>query len=262
MLDMKTDRYASKVVFEESERKSAESIQKKMGGRISSKTFGLLTVVGVLISFFGFIPFIISSAKFSTSSCVVAVIISLFACSCVAVASFIALKVQRRSLKKLIDDYNDKMTENIQVIQNGAQIQSQYLSALLNYMEKYQMLISGRVEEHHLKQLEDLTNVNAMYQDAIDQCKSIASLCHVKLKGEDPTEESDRIFFSEGAKIYLHEDTDMLNIPLNSTQNRLVPPFPFVTALYLDEEKIYESSKYYSSISHGNILEKTNKGGI
>jgi hypothetical protein len=177
-------------------------------------------------------------------------------------ASFIALKIQRRKLKKVLDEYNDKISENLQVIQDGAHIQSQYLSKLLNYMEKYQMLISGRIEERHLKRLEELTQIHATYQDALDQCKSIAGLCHVKLRGEDPGLGSSRIFFMPGKKIYLHEDTDMMRIPLNSTKDRLVPPLPFVESLYICEEKIFESSEYYGVQMQTEELENTEKGEI
>jgi len=262
MLDLKTDRYASRVVFEENENLVSEDVKQAMVGRVMTKTYGLLTAVGVLVCLFGFIPFIVSSARFSLSSCIVAVLITLFSCGCVALASYISLKVLRRKFKKVIDEYNDKLTENIQVIQDGAQIQSQYLSKLLNYMEKYQMLISGRIEEHHLKHLEELTQINAMYQDAIDQCKSIAGLCHVKLKSEEISVDPDRIIFMPGKKIYLHEETDMLHIPLNSIQDRLVPPFPFVDALHISEEKVFESSSYYGVEQMNDAAAKAEKGEI
>lgn len=262
MLDLKTDRYGSRAVFEKNEAEAAEIVKKAMVGRVMTKTYWLLTAVGALICLFGFIPFIISSAQFNASSCIVAIIISLFACGAVALASFIALKIQRRKLKKVLDEYNDKISENLQVIQDGAHIQSQYLSKLLNYMEKYQMLISGRIEEQHLKRLEELTQIHATYQDALDQCKSIAGLCHVKLRGEDPGLGSSRIFFMPGKKIYLHEDTDMMRIPLNSTKDRLVPPLPFVESLYICEEKIFESSEYYGVQMQTEELENTEKGEI
>lgn len=262
MLKLKTERYASRIVFEENEAVASEEVKKVMAGRIMAKTYGILTAVGVLICLFGCIPFIVLSAKFNAASCVVAVIISLFACGAVALASFIALKLQRGNLKKAFDEYNDKVTEGIQIVQNGAQIQSQYLSKLLNYMEKYQMLVSGRIEEHHLKHLEELTQVNATYQDALDQCKSIAGLCHVKLRGEEFNEDSDRIIFMPGSKIYLHEDTDMMRIPLNSSQDRLIPPFPFVDTLYIREEKLFESSLYYGVETLDNSMAKTEKGEL
>lgn len=261
MLNLKTDRYGSRAVFEENEEEAAEIVKKAMVGRVMTKTFGILTALGILVCLFGFIPFIISSGKFNASSCIVAIIISLFACGAVALASYIALKIQRRKLKKAIDEYNDKITENIQVIQDGAQIQSQYLSKLLNYMEKYQMLISGRIEEQHMKRLEELTQIHATYQDALDQCKSIAGLCHIKLHGEDLVfSNASRIFFMPGKKIYLHEDTDMMRIPLNSTKERLVPPFPFVESLYILEEKIFESPNYYGVKLMEVSQENTEKG--
>jgi len=80
MLDLKTDRYASRVVFEENENLVSEDVKQAMVGRVMTKTYGLLTAVGVLVCLFGFIPFIVSSARFSLSSCIVAVLITLFSC--------------------------------------------------------------------------------------------------------------------------------------------------------------------------------------
>lgn len=262
MFDLKTDRYASRVVFEENEEKVSKDVKQTITGRVMSKTYWLLLAVGVLVCFFGFIPFIISSARFSSSSCIIAVLITLVSCGCVALASYISLKILRRKFKKVIDDYNDKMTENIQVLQDGAQIQSQYLSKLLNYMEKYQILISGRIDEYHLKHLEELTQINAMYKDAIEQCKSIAGLCHVKLRSEEISADSDRIIFMPGKKIYLHEETDMLHIPLNSTRDRLIPPFPFVDALHICEENVFESSSYYGVEIMNDVSDLAEKGEI
>lgn len=246
MLNMKTDRFASRAAFEETEAQASKEVERDMVGRVYSKTYRRLTLLGVLVCLMGFIPFIVSSAKFSLSSCVASVLITLLACISVAAASFIALKWQRRKFKKTLDDYNEAITKNLQVVQEGAQLQSRYLSALLNYMQKYQMLISGKIEEHHMKRLEDLTRIHATYEDALDQCKSIAGLCRVKLVVDDTNVNVGRVIFMPGKKIYLHEETDDLQIPLNSTNDRLKPPFPFVEALHITEEPLFESAEYYN----------------
>lgn len=97
-----------------------------------------------------------------------------------------------------------------------------------------------------MKRLEELTRIHATYEDALDQCKSIAGLCRVKLVVDDTNVNVGRVIFMPGKKIYLHEETDDLQIPLNSTNDRLKPPFPFVEALHITEEPLFESAEYYN----------------
>ena len=142
-------------------------------------------------------------------------------------------------------DYVQAVSSNIQTVEDNARIQSKYLTLLLNYMEKYQMLMSGRIDEKHMKHLEELNRIRAAYEEALQQCESISKLCMVALSQDDVTSMSDRVLFVPGEKIYLHDDTDSMLIPLNELPERLITPFPFVEALHIKEEIVYESSLYY-----------------
>ena len=135
------------------------------------------------------------------------------------------------------------MSANLNVIQSHADVQGAYLTALLEYMEKYQMIKSGRVDETRIKALEKLTLVRTVFEDAIEQCKKIAALCHVSL---DDDGIGGSFMFLPGTKIYLHDDTTGFLITLNDHPDRLNTPFTFIDSLSICEEVLYGSSKYYA----------------
>ncbi len=245
MLGLDTDRYASRAAFEKSEKTAAKGIERALPGRVLTKTYKKILFVGVAICLMGFVPFIISSAKFNLTSLLVSLLITAFSGLVVAIASYVSLRIQRLRFDEKLNDYSEAVSASLQEIQENAQIQSKYLSLLLNYMEKYRMLASGRVEEKHMYRLEELTRIRSIYEEALEQCKSIEGLCAVVLNADD-SGYADRVLLIQDEKIYLHDDTDSLMIPLNALPNRLKPPFPFVQALFLSEEIIYESAKYFS----------------
>jgi len=245
MLELQTDGMVSRTAFEERERKAAEKIERALPARVMTKTYIMLLVMGVSVCLMGFIPFIISSAKFNFTSCLIAVLISLGTGAVVGAASFLALLLRRRHFDTHLKEYADTVCKNLETVQKNADIQSRYLSLLLNFMEKYQMMISGKRDERHLKQLEMHMQIRAAYEDALAQCQSIAGLCNVTLKEIDLQAGDARIPLLPGQKIYLYDDTDSLQIPLNTIPDRLTPPFSFVEALHITEEILYESSLYY-----------------
>ncbi len=247
MLGLKTDKTASRVVFEEQEKTAAKEIEKTLPGRVLTDTYKKLLIAGIAICSMGFIPFIISSAKFNATSFLISLLITAFSGAIVGGASFIALKIQRMRFDEKLNDYTDVVSSNIQAVKDNAQIQSKYLTHLLNYMEKYQMLKSGKIEEHHMKHLEELTRIHSTYEEASAQCQSIAGLCSVTLNTDEMDDLGEMALFVRGKKIYLHDDTDSMLIPLNTTPDRLVPPFSFVQTLYIAEETVYESSEYYNA---------------
>ena len=246
MLELKTDRIASRTVFEKQERVAARDIEKALPVRLMSKTYNLLMLMGVLLCLAGFIPFIVSSASFTFTSFMISLLITGGSCLVVGLASFLALRRGKKKLDEKLTEYTDSVMSNMQNIKDNAQVQGKYLTSLLNYMEKYQLLKSGNVEEERMKNLEKLTQIYATYEDALEQCKSVAGICSVELSTDLPDEVADSMMFVRGSKIYLHDDTDSLFIPLNTEPNKLVPPFSFVQTLYIDEEALYESSMYFS----------------
>ncbi len=246
MIMLKGKNIASRSNFEKREDEAYNNVKKGMVDRVSSKVYLTLAIVGLLSCLFGMIPFIISSAKFNMSSLVVALFVTFFSCAIVALSSCIALFVQKKKFFGHLDDYSEVASQNIHTVQADADVRSRYLTLLLNYMEKYQMLISGRIDERYMKHLNELTAVQAIFEEALDQCRSIAGLCRVKLVANDDETEYEQIMFVPGEKVYLHEDTDSIHIPLNSLPGRLTPPFRFVDSMRITEETLYESPNYYS----------------
>lgn len=255
MLGLKTDKAVSRAAFERRKKKVTKPIEKTLPGRVLTKTYLKLMAMGVLVCLLGFVPFVMSSAKFNTTSLLVSLLITGFSCIVVTIASFIALKYLRFKFDKKLNEYSKVVNETLQEIRDNAQIQSQYLTLLLNYMEKYQMIKSGKIEQRHLQHLEELTKTRARYEEAIAQCKSAAGICSVTINEDECDDTSRGNVYIYGDKIYLHDDTDSLLIPLNTVPNKLIPPFSFVEALHISEEMIYESEEYYRMETYDDLNE-------
>ena len=250
MLGMKTGIVASRAVFEQNEELAAHEVKKAMRPRLFTLSYFLVMVLGVVVSIAGMVPFMISSAKISTKSFWIALLISLVTGGIIGLSSYIMLRVCRRDFGVELSKYSNSLQNNIGDVTANADVQSKYLTALLDYMEKFQMIKSGKIDKNSLEKLEQLTAVRNVFEDAIDRCKMIASLCHVQLTND--RDDVEPIIFVPGTKIYLHDDTDGMRISLNSHSDRLETPFTFIGRLNIFEEDIYSSSKYYQ----GNLPEK------
>lgn len=243
MVRLETDKKHSRAAFENDERKASKDIENVISGRVFSSTYFKLLSVGVIICLLGFIPFIVSSAKFNSTSFLVSLLITALALLSVVGAGFLALKIRRKRLDDKFDKYSEAVSENISKMKDNAQIQGKYLTHLLNYMEKYQMLKSVKIYEQYSKHLEELTRIHSLYEEALSQCKSIVGLCSGEICFDDEVEAENLL---QGDKVYIHEDTDSMLIPLDSIPNRLVTSFPFVKSFSITTETLYESTEYYS----------------
>ena len=98
-----------------------------------------------------------------------------------------------------------------------------------------------------MKRLEALSRKQAMYEDAAEKCHAVAEICSVELEEELPEGMTPGMPVISDEKIYLHESTEGHFIPLNEEPNRMAPPFPFVSTLYVQQEVLYESTAYYQA---------------
>ncbi len=244
MLALNAKEIVSHADFEKKLKNVADKIESVIQGRILKKTYIKLMAVGTMICLMGFIPFIISSAKFNMTSTLISIVITILSGVVVASGSFVGLKILRWKLSELFKKYNDVVSARTDVIRDNARIQSEYLTRLLNNMEKHQLLQFSKIDDRHTKRLEELTRHQAVYDEAISQCKSIAGLCSVSLSVEEDYI-NEMVLFDNGEKIYLHDDIEGMMITFNDIPDRLIPPFSFVGTMLIDEENLYESSKYY-----------------
>jgi hypothetical protein len=250
LLRMKTGTSASRAALEKKDRKESQKVEKAMRPRVRKSTYIKLTAMCVGICLAGFIPFIISSAQFNATSFLMAALLSFLTCGIVAGAGFLALKACRTKFGNVLEAYSVSMMKNLEGVKSHARVQSAYLTALLDYMEKYQMIKSGRIDESRMKQLEKLTAIRGVFEDALDQCRIIASLCNISLS-DDIERDGETVMFLPGTKIYLHDDTEGVRIALGDQPDRLETPFIFIESLNICEETLYGSSEYYAGANDG-----------
>ncbi len=240
MLLLETDNKATRAVFEKKVDEASEKVEKAMKGRVYKKTFLRIVLVSALVAFLGYIPFVMSAVSQNVASLLVALIVAAASAAGVMIAGVIGLKRQRKKFGDVLEEYNDSVYEAMSDVREGARTQGDYLTMLQDYMEKYQMLKSGRVDEKHMKHLEYLSRVQGNYEDALERCSSLAGLCHIKLKRTNSTDSDNTVLFLPDRKIYLHEDTYGIKLQFNNVPDRLDAPFAFIDRLGVDEELLYE----------------------
>ena len=142
-------------------------------------------------------------------------------CTVVGLSGFLALKWLSSRLKKKINEYNEVMQWNVASVTEGAKIQSAYLSDLLDYMEKYQLVTNARVDRRRIEKLDRLNLSSQRFENALDQCSAIARLRHLTLAKLPEGKITETISADPDVPIYLYEDVEGIKMPLNNVKNAL-----------------------------------------
>ena len=244
MIELNTGYSASRAEFEKKQRKADKIVSTYMKRRMTMKVAVGLSAALVFIYFVGFIPFIVNSAQQNLTSFLIALAISVGAMLVPLSCSFIALKILKRRMLKLIVEYNDVIAECYETAKAGADVQGAYLTLLLDYMKNYQLMTNATFDNIHTKRIEKLMLANATFDDAIRECEAIAALRHVQLRRITDTYVQNLIDNTPGGSIYLYDETESGRMSLNSVEDSLVAPFGFTTNLILETESLYECGAY------------------
>lgn len=235
---------ADRTLFEKAQQTAAKIVETYMKRRLRLKvTIGLL-VSAMLIYFVGFVPYLINSLSHSVTSFLIALPISAAAIVIPAVAGGIALYILWRNFLNLIELYNGIIAHNFDEAQTGSKLQSEYLTYLLDYMKKYQILTTAQSNNTHSKQIEKLLIANAVFDDAIAECEALALMRNVSLKRITDRYVENTIDPLPEARIYLYEANPDGKMALNATRDILDAPFSFTKELFILSEELYECPYY------------------
>ena len=249
MIELNTGYAASRAEFEKNQRKAERIVRTYMKRRLKFKIASVLLAVCMLIYFIGFVPFLINSIQHSFTSFLVALPISAAAIVVPLISGLIALGVLKHNMKKLIGLYNGVITDCYETARAGAEIQGEYLTLLLDYMKKYQMLSNATFDSIHTKNIERLMIANVMFDDAIAECAALAALRNISLDRITDKYVENTIETTPGAHIYLYESNEGGKMALNGTPEVLDAPFPFTDNVSLETEELYECTFYLKSNS-------------
>ena len=244
MIELNTGYAASRAEFEKEQRKADRIVRTYMKRRLKFKTAAWLIAACMLIYFLGFIPFMINSVKHSLTSFLVAWPISAAAFIVPLVSGIIALAVLKRRMNKLIDLYNNTINSCYEKAKTGAEIQGEYLSLLLDYMKKYQLLSNSIVDNSHSQRIDELVLAIAVFDDAIIECEALAALRNIKLKKITDRYVENTIASTPGSHISLYEDNENGTMSLNEVPDALSAPFSFTDDMSIIAEELYECVGY------------------
>ncbi len=244
MIELNTGYSASRTEFEKRQRIAEKIVSTYMKRRMTKKVAITLGGICAGIYFVGFIPYLINSASQNITSFLIALVISLAAMSVPVVCSLIALKILKGRMRKLIIEYNGVISECYEVARTGSDIQGNYLTLLLDYMTKYQLMTNATFDNAHTKRIERLVIANATFDDAVSECKAIASLRNIELRRITDAYVQNMIDSMPVGAIYLYDENDSCRMALNSVEEELFSPFSFTSNFVLETEVLYECDAY------------------
>lgn len=244
MVSLNTGYKASRTEFDKRQKKAEADVIAFLKKRLRSKSAVAIIFATVLVYLIGFVPYVIHSIQNNITSFLVAILVSVGACCLLAVSGILALKFLYSRLKLRLNDYNGVMHESISDVTAGTKIQSQYLSDLLDYMEKYQLITNAKIDRRHIERINRLGVASDRFENAIYQCKMLARLRHISLARWQGAPLMGSLSTDPSVPIYLHEDVKGVRMALNRSKNALDVPFPFVDGLLLAVETLFECEAY------------------
>ena len=238
---------ASREAFHKRQKKASEIVTMFMSHRLTYRVGWALIVACMLICFGGFIPYMINSLKHSVPSFLIALLVSAGALSIAFVCGFMALFKLKKQMKRLIKEYNNVILDCYEKAKLGSEVQSEYLTYMLDYMKKYQLIDNAKTESVHSKRVSELTLANIVFDDAIAECAELAALRSISMRRITDRFVKNTIEITPETRVCLYKENKNGKMALNSSPDVLWAPFSFTSALSLFVEELYESDKYAES---------------
>jgi len=234
----------SRAAFEKKQSKADKIVQTYMRRRLRYKIGTWLIIACMLIYFLGFLPYMVNSISHSITSFLIALPISIGALLVPLACGIITLCVLKRNMKKLIGLYNGIISSCVMEVEGCAQIQGEYLTYLLDYMKKYQILSNAASNNRHSENIQKLIIANAIFDDAIEECTALATMNNIKAKKITGRYVENTIDSLPESRVYLYEENAGGRMALNSTREALNAPFSFTEQLLIESEELYECEAY------------------
>lgn len=246
MIELDPGQKVTREWFRKNQKRADEIVVAFMRRRLAYKVGCWLVVACMLICLGGFVPYIIDSVKHSYSSYMVAVPVAAGAFLLPLVCGALALKKLKKQMKMLIKKYNDVVLECYDRSKVCSEVQGDYLTYMLDYMKKYQLLSNAKSESNHSKRVAELVFANAVFDDAISECAELAALRSIGMRRITERFVKNTIEITPESRVYLYAENKGGKMALNSSPDVLWAPFSFTPELSLSVEELYESDKYFT----------------
>lgn len=234
----------SRAEFEKKQEKADKIVRTYMRHRLRFKIAAWLIGACMLIYFLGFLPYLVNSISHSLTSFLFALPISLGALLVPLGCGILALYILKRKLSKLIMFYNDVVEGCINEVLDCNEIRGKYLTFLLDYMKKYQMLANAASNEVHSQNIQKMITANLVFDHAISECVALAALNNIIVRQITDRYIENTIDPMPESRLYLYEENKGGTMALNSTKDALNAPFSFINQFLIECEELCECIAY------------------
>lgn len=234
----------SRAEFEKKQEKADKMVRTYMRRRLRFKIAAWLTGACMLIYFLGFLPYLINSISHSVTSFLFALPISMGAILVPLVCSIIMLFILKKRMKQTIELYNAVIIGCYNDVTKSSELQGEYLTHLLDYMKKYQILAMAVSGNTHSEMIEKLILSNVIFEDAISECTALATNNNIAITKITDRYIENVIDSMPESRIYLYEENVGGRMAFNTSRDALDAPFAFTEQLLIECEELYECEAY------------------
>ena len=256
MVEMNLNYEGSRRQFEESRAEAREIVTQGLRDRIKKVGAIVAVCAAMLIYLAGFIPYIVNSARITAVGTLVAIVTTVVAVILVGLFGLGLLFYRRRKMRKKIERYNASSQKSLNKLTDAAYAQSRYLTDVLDFMKKYQLLKGHKEDPGYWLELELYTYRRKTISEMLAQCRMLAGWNHFTLQ-EKGLRDSGMVVMDEIKPGYVpavYDDAIFDCGAFNAERNTIRIPYEFVDEISLRIVQVYQldiggrDEKYYDPL--------------
>ena len=228
--------------FDESVAKAEKKVSERLKERIKKRAAILSVCAAMLLFLVGFIPFVFQSS--GLLSVPLAIVVTVVSTLLVGASGIAVLLWRRKRMRRIVEEYNHAVSNCVQRLRDAAEEQGDYLSDVLDYMKKYQLVHGVKRDPGYRTELGYSKFQRRMLDEMAAQCRKLAEMNHFDLDETGLFDcgmvHPDEIKYGEPLKV--HNDAIFGEGAFNAEQNTIRIPFEFVDEISLRVLPIYQLS--------------------
>ena len=247
--------------FDESVAEAEKKVSERLKERIKKRAAILSVCAAMLLFLVGFIPFVFQSS--GLLSVPLAIVVTVVSTLLVGASGIAVLLWRRKRMRRIVEEYNHAVSNCVQRLRDAAEDQGDYLSDVLDYMKKYQLVHGVKRDPGYRTELGYSKFQRRMLDEMAAQCRKLAEMNHFDLDETGLFDcgmvHPDEIKYGEPLKV--HNDAIFGEGAFNAEQNTIRIPFEFVDEISLRVLPIYQLSPSECPNKTGETAKSPDKTG-
>ena len=228
--------------FDESVAEAEKKVSERLKERIKKRAAILSVCAAMLLFLVGFIPFVFQSS--GLLSVPLAIVVTVVSTLLVGASGIAVLLWRRKRMRRIVEEYNHAVSNCVQRLRDAAEEQGDYLSDVLDYMKKYQLVHGVKRDPGYRTELGYSKFQRRMLDEMAAQCRKLAEMNHFDLDETGLFDcgmvHPDEIKYGEPLRV--HNDAIFGEGAFNAEQNTIRIPFEFVDEISLRVLPVYQLS--------------------